>query len=64
MTLTRDFEETVTARVQSDSAFAQALLDEASTLFLNSELASAKLILRDLANAGRELFETAEVFFG
>lgn len=35
MALTRDFKETVTARVQSDPAFAQALLDEAVTLFLN-----------------------------
>jgi hypothetical protein len=28
MALTRDFKETVAARVQSDPAFAQALLDE------------------------------------
>ncbi|MFN5512324.1 MAG: hypothetical protein ACK49H_13795, partial [Burkholderiales bacterium] len=51
MALTRDFKETVAARVQNDPAFAQALLDEAITLFVNGEPQSAKLILRDLVNA-------------
>ena len=51
MALTRNFKETVAARVQSDPAFAQALLDEAITLFINGEPESAKLILRDLVNA-------------
>ena len=51
MALTREFKETVAARVQKDSAFAQALLDEAITLFVNGEPESAKLILRDLVNA-------------
>ncbi|MHB1587940.1 MAG: helix-turn-helix domain-containing transcriptional regulator [Acidiferrobacteraceae bacterium] len=51
MALTRDFKETVIARVQRDPAFAQALLDEALTLFLNGEPDTAKLILRDLVNA-------------
>jgi DNA-binding phage protein len=51
MALTRDFKETVTARVQSDPAFARALLDEAITLFVDGEAESAKLILRDLVNA-------------
>jgi DNA-binding phage protein len=37
--------------VQSDPAFAQALLEEAITLFVNGEPESAKLILRDLVNA-------------
>ena len=36
MALTRDFKETVVARVQTDPAFAQALLDEAVTLFVRS----------------------------
>jgi hypothetical protein len=45
---TGDFKETGDARVQSDPAFAQALLDEAFTLFVNGEPESAKLILRDL----------------
>ena len=51
MALTRDFKETVAVRVQSDPAFAQALLDEAINLFINGEPESAKLILRDLVNA-------------
>lgn len=51
MALTRDFKETVSARVQNDPAFAQALLDEAITLFINGEPESAKRILRDLVNA-------------
>ena len=50
MALTRDFKETVAARVQSDPAIAQALLDEAISLFVNGEPESAKLILRDLVN--------------
>ncbi len=51
MVLTRDFKETVAARVQGEPALAQALLDEAITLFVNGEPESAKLILRDLENA-------------
>ena len=51
MALTRDFKETVIARVKREPAFAQALLDEALTLFLNGEPDTAKLILRDLVNA-------------
>lgn len=51
MALTKNFKETVVERVQSDSAFAHALLDEAATLFLNGEPDTARLILRDLVNA-------------
>lgn len=51
MTLTRDFKQTVVERVNRDPAFAQALLDEAATLFLNGEPEIARLILRDLVNA-------------
>jgi DNA-binding phage protein len=51
MALTRSFKETVIQRVQSDSSFARALLDEAATLFLNGESETARLILRDLVNA-------------
>lgn len=51
MALTRNFKETVIARVKSDPAFAQALLDEALTLMLNGEPDTAKLVLRDLVNA-------------
>jgi hypothetical protein len=62
MALTRDFKETVAARVQKDPAFAQALLDEAITLFVNGEPESAKLILRDLVNATVGFEALAEEF--
>ena len=51
MALTRNFKQTVIERVNRDPAFAQALLDEAATLFLNGEPETARLILRDLVNA-------------
>ena len=51
MALTRSFKQTVVQRVQADTAFAHALLDEAATLFLNGEPEMARLILRDLVNA-------------
>ncbi len=51
MALTRNFKETIIARVKNDPAFAQALLDEALTLMLNGEPDTAKLVLRDLVNA-------------
>ncbi|MBU6455761.1 MAG: transcriptional regulator, partial [Cyanobacteria bacterium REEB67] len=43
--------ETIVERVNRDPAFAKALLDEASELFLNGEPETARLILRDLVNA-------------
>jgi DNA-binding phage protein len=51
MALTRDFKNTVIARVERDPAFAKAMLDEAATLFLSGEPETARLILRDLVNA-------------
>lgn len=51
MALTRDFRQTVVERVNREPEFAQALLDEAATLFLNGEPETARLILRDLVNA-------------
>ena len=51
MALTRNFKETVIQRVQDDSTFAQALLDEAATLFLNGEPEISRMMLRDLVNA-------------
>jgi DNA-binding phage protein len=51
MALTRDFKETVVERVARDPAFARAMLDEASTLFLNGEPETARMMLRDLVNA-------------
>jgi DNA-binding phage protein len=51
MALTRNFKEWVMQRVRSDPSFAQALLDEAATSFLNDNPETARLILRDLVNA-------------
>jgi DNA-binding phage protein len=51
MPLTGDFRITVAERVRRDPAFAEALLDEAATLFLNGQPTTARLILRDLVNA-------------
>ncbi|MEO1004430.1 MAG: transcriptional regulator, partial [Cyanobacteria bacterium J06638_38] len=51
MTITRDFNETVNARIKRDPEFAKALLDEAATLFLNGEPETARVVLRDLVNA-------------
>ncbi len=48
---TRDFKETIQERVTQDPAFAIALLNEATTLFLNGEPDIARLILRDLVKA-------------
>jgi DNA-binding phage protein len=51
MALTRDFRHTILERVQRDSKFARALLDEALQSFLNGEAETARLVLRDLVNA-------------
>jgi DNA-binding phage protein len=51
MALTRNFKQTVVERVQREPEFAKALLDEAASLFLNGEPATARVILRDLVNA-------------
>jgi DNA-binding phage protein len=51
MALTRDFKETVLARVERDPAFAKELLEEATTLLISGEAETARVILRDLVNA-------------
>ncbi|HAC62757.1 MAG TPA: transcriptional regulator, partial [Cyanothece sp. UBA12306] len=43
--------ETINKRVNQDHEFARALLDEATSLFLNGEPDTARLILRDLVNS-------------
>lgn len=59
MALTRSYKHTITERVQRDPEFAQGLLDEAVTLFLNGEPEIARVILRDLVNATRGFEELA-----
>ena len=51
MALTRDFQETINARLQRDSEFAIVLFNEAIFIFLNGEPETARLILRDIVNA-------------
>ena len=43
--------ETVQARIKADPAFAEALLREATDMFLNGEAEAARLLLRDVVNA-------------
>jgi DNA-binding phage protein len=60
MALTKDFRETVVERARRDPALAKALLNEAAMLFLNGEPHTARLVLRDLANATVGFKELAE----
>ncbi|MGS0998903.1 hypothetical protein [Rhodanobacter sp. UC4451_H18] len=55
MTLTRDFKQTIMERAQREPAFAAALLNEATSLFLNGDPETAHAILRDLADAPARL---------
>ena len=51
MALTRDFKETVLARVQRDAKYREALFTEAINAYLAGDTATGKAILRDLVNA-------------
>ena len=51
MALTRDFKDTVAARVQRDPRFREALFTEAINAYLGGDTAAGKAILRDLVNA-------------
>src|SRR5579864_4378676 len=51
MALTRDFRETVQARVKRDPAFRKGLLSEAIECLLSAEVSLGKELLRDYINA-------------
>jgi len=51
MALTREFKDTIVARVQRDPRFREALFTEAINAFLAGETNAGKAILRDLVNA-------------
>jgi DNA-binding phage protein len=51
MALTRDFRETVQARVKRDASFRKGLLTEAIESLLSGEVALGKELLRDYINA-------------
>ena len=51
MALTRDYKETVVARIQRDRRFARALYAEAMSAILDGETAEGLSMLRDLVHA-------------
>jgi putative addiction module killer protein len=51
MPLTKDFKETIRARVERDPNFRKALLREGLDSFLSGDVETGKLILRDFINA-------------
>ena len=51
MALTRDFKETIQARVRRDAAFRKALLQEGIESLLAGDVETGKTVLRDYINA-------------
>jgi DNA-binding phage protein len=51
MVLTRSFKDYVKAKVQSDSAFRQALFQEAVQTLISGDVDTARAVLRDFINA-------------
>jgi DNA-binding phage protein len=60
MALTRDFKETIRARVERDPKFRKELLREGVECMLGGDIATAKTILRDYINATVGFTELAE----
>jgi DNA-binding phage protein len=61
MALTRDFRETIQARVRRDRAFRKQLLREGVESFLSGDVETGKTVLRDYINATIGFTELAEV---
>lgn len=61
MALTRDFKQTIKARLDSDPAFREELLKEGVQALLLGDLDTAKAILRDFINATLGFSELAEL---
>jgi DNA-binding phage protein len=59
MALTRDYKETVVARIQRDRKFARALYAEAVNALLEGETAEGLSMLRDLVHAAITFKELA-----
>ena len=51
MVLTRNFKDTLQARVQRDEAFRDALLTEGVQCLLSGDVATGKAVIRDYINA-------------
>lgn len=60
MALTRDFKETIQARVQRDPVFRKELLCESVESFLSGDAEAGKSILRDYINATIGFAQLAE----
>jgi DNA-binding phage protein len=60
MALTRDFKDTIKARVQRDAAFRKALLREAAESMLAGDIDTGKTVLRDYINATVGFSELAQ----
>lgn len=61
MALTRDFKETVQARVQRDQRFRKALLREGMECLLAGDVETGKAFLRDFINATVGFTKVAQV---
>ena len=61
MPLTRDFKETIQARVRRDAEFRKELLRESVESFLSGDIETGKAVLRDYINATIGFAELAEV---
>lgn len=60
MALTRDFRETIQARVRRDPAFRRELLRAGVESFLSGDVEAGKTVLRDYINATIGFVELAE----
>ena len=60
MALTRDFNETIKARVERDPAFRKELIIEGIECFLSGDVDTGKAVLRDYVNATVGFGELAE----
>jgi DNA-binding phage protein len=61
MALTRDFKETIRARVKRDPGFRKALLREGIDNLLSGDVETGKIILRDFINATVGFTKLSEV---
>ncbi len=60
MALTRDFRETIQARIRRDPAFRKELLREGVECFLSGDVETGKALLRDYINATIGFADLAE----
>ncbi len=60
MPLTREFKQTIQARVQRDAAFRRELLRESVECFVLGDIETGKAVLRDYINATIGFAELAE----